>query len=52
MIVWCESASLQYLRLLSQTVRADTRTHNLQQTIATGYVCYNKKWYEGTKALG
>ena len=53
MIVWCEVAFLQYLRLLRQTVRADTRTYNLQQTIATGYICYNKKkWYvrghEGT----
>ena len=49
MIVWCEVAFLQYLRLLRQTVRADTRTYNLQQTIATGYICYNnKKWYENT----
>ena len=53
MIVWCEVAFLQYLRLLRQTVRADTRTYNLQQTTATGYICYsNKKWYEGTRALG
>ena len=52
MIVWCEVAFLQYLRLLRQTVRADTRTYSLQQTIATGYICYNKKGYEGTRALG
>ena len=44
MIVWCEVAFPQYLRLLRQTVRAGTRTYNLQQTIATGYICYNKKW--------
>ena len=52
MIVWCEVAFLQYLRLLRQTVRADTRTYSLQQAIATGYICYNKKGYEGTRALG
>ena len=52
MIVWCEVAFLQYLRLLRQTVRADTRTYNLQQTMGTGCICYNnKKWYEGTRAL-
>ena len=52
MIVWCEVAFLQYLRLLRQTVRADTRTSILQQTMATGYICYNKKSYDGTRALG
>ena len=54
MIVWREVAVLQYLRLLRQTVRADTRTYNLRQTIATGYVCYNNRnaIYEGTRALG
>ena len=54
MIVWCEMAFLQHLHLLRQTVRADTRTHNMQQTIATGYICYNSKLVliEGTRALG
>ena len=52
MIVWCEAALLQYRCLMRQTVRADTRTYNLQQAIATGYICYNKKSYEGTRALG
>ena len=53
MIVWCEVAFLQYLRLLRQTVRADTRTYNLPQTIAARYICYNNNtWYEGTRALG
>ena len=47
MIVWREVAVLQYLRLLRQTVRADTRTYNLQQTIATGYICYRKKKVRG-----
>ena len=53
MIVWREVAVLQYLRLLRQTVRADTRTYNLRQTIATGYVCYNNRngIYEGTRAV-
>ena len=41
-------AFLQYLRLLRQTVLAATRTYNLQQTMATGYISYDKKWYEGT----
>ena len=52
MIVSCEETFLQYLRLLRQTIRADERTYNLQQTISTGCIWYNKKWYEGTRALG
>ena len=48
-IVWCEVAFLQYLRLLRQTGRADTRAYNLPQTIiATGSICYkNKKMVRG-----
>ena len=56
MIVWCEVAFLQYLRLLRQTVRADTRTYNLQQTIATGYIYIllqhkMTRGHEGTRDL-
>ena len=44
MIVWCEVAFPEYLRLLRQTVRVKSRTYNLQQIMATGYICCNKKW--------